>query len=259
MCIEKTCTKCGETKPLDGFYPKKGVKSALSAACRVCCRAAVDAFRKANPEVIAERQKAWHEKNRKLANAGRSSRYYRDHEGELARRKAWRDQNRETVNAWAAKAYTKNKARIKAWRDANKELLHAKAKAWREKNHASRAAAIKAWKEENRERIAAYNRANIAKKRAHTVAYREAKKSRTPTWADFEKILLVYERAESFRELGVDCHVDHIIPLRGKDVCGLHTHDNLQILLASDNLAKHNKVPDDPMSIEPTWRALCAA
>jgi hypothetical protein len=55
-----------------------------------------------------------------------------------------------------------------------------------------------------------------------------------PKWADMNKIREIYvNRPEGF-------HVDHIIPLRGKYVCGLHVENNLQYLTASENMRKHN-------------------
>lgn len=58
---------------------------------------------------------------------------------------------------------------------------------------------------------------------------------RTPSWADMDKIKDFYLKCPD------GFHVDHIIPLRGKTVCGLHIHTNLQYLWASDNLIKSNK------------------
>lgn len=55
-----------------------------------------------------------------------------------------------------------------------------------------------------------------------------------PKWADMNKIREIYvNRPEGY-------HVDHIVPLRGKYVCGFHVENNLQYLPAKENMRKHN-------------------
>ena len=67
----------------------------------------------------------------------------------------------------------------------------------------------------------------------------------TPRWADPTKILDIYQDALELSELLGCHHVDHIIPLKNDMVCGLHTHDNLQILSKEANLTKNNKLLPD--------------
>jgi len=68
------------------------------------------------------------------------------------------------------------------------------------------------------------------------------KKQRMPSWADPKAIRKIYEDCAALNEKHGprSYHVDHIIPLQGKTVSGLHVENNLQILKASDNLAKSN-------------------
>jgi hypothetical protein len=61
-----------------------------------------------------------------------------------------------------------------------------------------------------------------------------AKRKQMPLWANETKIKDIYLK----RPIGY--HVDHIIPLQGKLVCGLHVENNLQYLPAKENMAKHN-------------------
>ena len=70
--------------------------------------------------------------------------------------------------------------------------------------------------------------------------YQMRKLNRTPPWADQQKIATMYETCPK------GFHVDHIIPLQGEKVSGLHVHENLQHLPASENLSKGNKY--DPSS-----------
>ena len=72
----------------------------------------------------------------------------------------------------------------------------------------------------------------------------------TPKWlTDTHKmeIRLKYRLAiELSRATGERYAVDHIIPLHGENVCGLHVPWNLQVLTQKDNLAKYNKLIDAP-------------
>jgi hypothetical protein len=61
------------------------------------------------------------------------------------------------------------------------------------------------------------------------------KGKRTPAWADLNKIVDIYKNCPPGH------HVDHIIPLRAKNVSGLHVHYNLQYLPAIENMRKNNR------------------
>jgi len=73
---------------------------------------------------------------------------------------------------------------------------------------------------------------------ALNAARRAQKIQATPKWYNSKEVTVVYKEA---RALGKGYHVDHIVPLNGELVCGLHCKDNLQILTAVDNLKKSNK------------------
>ena len=85
----------------------------------------------------------------------------------------------------------------------------------------------KAYKQNNRKKFSEYQ------------ATREANKDkRTPGWADLKKIKEIYLNCPEDKE------VDHIIPLQGKRVSGLHVEDNLQYLSKSENCRKGNRYSD---------------
>lgn len=86
--------------------------------------------------------------------------------------------------------------------------------------------------------------AHPEQKNAWTAKRRAAKLQRTPLWltqAHHKQIEQFYwEAAEVSKVVGEFYHVDHIVPLQGKTVSGLHVPWNLQILPAKENLSKGN-------------------
>ena len=77
---------------------------------------------------------------------------------------------------------------------------------------------------------------------ARNAKRRATKLNATPAWADLAKIQKMYYACQQISEAtGILHHVDHIVPLQGKSVCGLHVEYNLRIIPATENLSKANK------------------
>lgn len=65
-----------------------------------------------------------------------------------------------------------------------------------------------------------------------------------PCWANADAIEAMYKAARRLSlETGIQYDVDHIVPLKGKNVCGLHVEYNLQIITHTKNMKKHNTFP----------------
>ena len=109
-----------------------------------------------------------------------------------------------------------------------------------QRNKKAMMAKMSQWKKDNPEAETRhkreYRKRNMAKFNEYAATRRAAKLNRTPPWADYKAI----------REFYAGCpkgyHVDHIDPLQGKTVSGLHTIENLQYLTASENCSKGNRV-----------------
>jgi hypothetical protein len=154
--------------------------------------------------------------------------------------------------------------------EEQKILRRAAQKRYAEKHKEKVSFAIKKWNNENKEKMLEaakkhyekikdnnefklLNSSKVkewAKKNPHKVLEQSARKratklKRVPCWLtkqDFENIKQIYLEAKQLSDKeGKKYHVDHIIPLRGKYVSGLHVPENLRILLAEENMAKSNK------------------
>ena len=157
---------------------------------------------------------------------------------EKARTKVYYLDNRESLLKKRAE-YRKN----------NKEKIDKYQKSYGAENrHVGRKSNEK-WKTkpENKKKMAKLSKdwaaRNIDKRRYMSSRRRASKLKATPEWADMKKIAGVYTGAKMLEDLlGLKFHVDHIIPLQGENVCGLHIWENLQVLEASLNIKKGNKL-----------------
>lgn len=154
--------------------------------------------------------------------------------------------HRASINASSAKHIATKPGYQAAYQEANKERLSAQRYAYYVANRAKVLEVCKLYREANPERKKASDRAwaqaNPGKVNANNAKRRACRRNAIPVWADFVAIKLVYQKA---RELGMQ--VDHVVPLRGKTVCGLHVWENLQALLSVENIKKGNRCwPDMP-------------
>jgi hypothetical protein len=92
-------------------------------------------------------------------------------------------------------------------------------------------------------RSAEYRRRHPDRARAISAQWHAQAKLTRPQWANSRRIAAIYGEASRLtRETGMPHHVDHIVPLRSRLVCGLHCEANLEILPQAANLHKSNRL-----------------
>lgn len=140
------------------------------------------------------------------------------------RSKAWRAKNPDKVQALNATYYIAERERLKAaqraWNAGNSEYAAEYARQYR----AANPDVARIWRQRNKQRTVWY-----------TTSRRAAKLQRTPSWADKFAIRRFYLACPEGYQ------VDHIVPLRGRLVSGLHVLNNLQYLTKEANTRKLNK------------------
>jgi hypothetical protein len=121
------------------------------------------------------------------------------------------------------------------WKLANKDHVVARDRLYAEKHPERRTQARKKW-----------TAANPGKDTASKARNHQSRQKRTPPWLSVDDVWLIeqaYELAAVRTKMfGFSWHVDHIIPLNGRSVSGLHVPTNLQVIPWQENLRKGNRV-----------------
>lgn len=172
-----------------------------SSACCVCSKQATDDWRKNNRDRLREQDKI-----RRERDPYRCTKYKQD----------WKVRNKDKVREGH-----------KRYAEKNREKILSRAKEFRQKEEN---------KNKSRKALNDWRKNNPGKASAQVSARRSARINATPPWADKRAILAMYESA-----VKSGMTVDHIIPLNHPLVCGLHVHQNMQLLTPSENSIKGNK------------------
>lgn len=211
----KKCSKC-KKEQLDSLFSKcNKVKSGLTAVCKECVHRKYLESKK--DPIFKEKRRKYREENKD---------YYKKYNREYTRK-------------------NKNKLKIKGkeYRENNKDKLKETKRLYHIKNREKMCQKTLTWQKNNKKRTNEKNRRwrkiNKGKVNALTAKRYAAKRQRTPKWADLKAISKFYENCPEGYE------VDHIYPLMGDIVSGLHVLNNLQYLKAEENRKKNKKMPED--------------
>jgi hypothetical protein len=174
-------------------------------------------------ECIKQHSKKWDSENRSRRRKLKKAAY----KANIEHYRKWKNnnyqKNKEKERKRAIDYYRNNIEKVMAYRAENAEAIKQR---------------IKSWRLRNPDRYAAYS-----------MCRRARRLEATPLWADVKLILAWYGLARVMSDtMSEKYEVDHVVPLRGRNVCGLHTQDNFQIITRSENARKSNKWPfESPM------------
>lgn len=200
----KKCPICNKIKDLNEFNNCKATKDKHGTYCKKCTVLLKKKWDKENPDHVKKHRKSHYKKNIQKYKEKNKENYKKTKDVRLKQAKIYRDSHKEE---------------LKLWKKNNPEKVKAIAK--------------RAYKK------------NPAKKHANTMKRYTNTLKRTPKWLtkdqhkEMEQFYIKSKELE--KETGIKHNVDHIIPLQGKNVSGLHVPWNLQVITKLDNIKKNNK------------------
>lgn len=243
----KTCTTCKTLKSIELFSPDKRASDGRQSRCRDCASAKRRERYHANPEAARERQRRYWLDNPEIAKAIHARTRAKNADKIKARKKLAYERDKVTPEfarkrkAYAERVKDKKREYDRCYRSQNAQKLADLKMIWRAANTDLVKSIKSSWKRRNPHKVTADTRK------------RQATQLRaTPPWADHRAIDQYYLIAGFLSaELGVDFHVDHIVPLRSGIVQGFHSQNNLNISIGAWNSVKGNRWwPDMPHRVD---------
>ena len=224
----KVCASCKVEKDASAFKRSNRNTDGLYSYCRVCAAEKERTRRAPIREKIRAKDKA----------------YYEGHKDEAGERFKKRMEDPEKR---ARKAETEA-----AWMAARPDKTAEYSARHYAKNAKNRNAQTRAYyadhREQERARMLEYQQRNLHLYAANAAKRRAAERRATPAWLtddDRTMMQITYQMAGLMSErLGVKFHVDHIHPINGDTVCGLHVPTNLRVITEAENIAKGNTFVD---------------
>jgi hypothetical protein len=245
--VNKKCSQCKEIKDVKNFRWRKDQQN-YRANCVECCSIGRTKYYKKHKKRLLSWHKKYRLRNRDKIIKWQSKNYY-ENDGAKQRR-IWRSKNllrdRKNNRQWQLNNPEKIRAsNKKVWqRILNDPILHEKIKQQTKLKMSTPKAKLRQRKsfrkhfKANRSYYKNKSKRHYLENKTYyyirSAQRRALKLKAVPKWANLEIIKEIYKKCNK------GYHVDHIIPLQGKNVCGLHVENNLQYLKAKDNLSKGN-------------------
>ena len=150
---------------------------------------------------------------------------------------------------YSIKSFGKDNSRWNSLAVFCKACINTESNNWKRDNPDKVYETNKRWKAKNPEKVKSYRTkhrlANLHKDAAKSALRRASKQRATPKWLSEEQkkeiISLYYLAKKLTKENNIVYHVDHIVPLNGTNICGLHVPWNLQVITAVENMKNGNK------------------
>jgi 5-methylcytosine-specific restriction endonuclease McrA len=204
---QKTCTKCGETKPLDRFHKKKWGKYGRASECKECSVARNRKIRQSNPKQYNAYSRKWKAANWEQKNKS-DHRYY--------------SENKEKVLAGCRR-----------WQKANTDKVLEFGRRWYKSHVKEKLQTLRGWKEKNPDKVREQQMNRRMRKLGvgGTVTAQEWKELKEK----YKNTCLRCHRSD------VKLTMDHVIPI---SLGGTNTIGNIQPLCKSCNCKKHAKIID---------------